>query len=214
MPDKQEVLARYGLTLSKNVLRRLHTVGITAQPQVSLEYQHQGGHYVVRGIESGGAIKDIGRYVTYCGLDGEPLTYLHPLDAIGVNGVHSVVVSPAFARLEAFRIGRTWQLLITEHRPGEVVRGRRPSLENKLLFRGVNGFTESHSLEKSVAEDLPMPAFWSRAGERIEIPERFVGAVKAATQGARCVGCSHSHYLRPPSPNPEAATSESHASDH
>lgn len=214
MPDKQEVLARYGLTLSKNVLHRLHTVGITAQPQVSLEYQHQSSRYVVRGIESGGAIKDIGRYVTYCGLDGEPLTYLHPLDAIGVNGVHSVVVSPAFVRVEAFRIGRTWQLLVTEHRPGEVVRGKRPSLENSLLFRGVNGFTESHGSEKSTAEDSPMPAFWSRAGERIEIPERFVAAVKAAAQGARCIGCSHSHYLRPPSANPEAAASESHASDH
>lgn len=206
MPDKQEVLARYGLALSKNVLRRLHTVGIAAQPQVSLEYQHQGGHYVVRGIESGGAIKDIGRYVTYCGLDGQPLTYLHPLDAIGVNGVHSVVVSPAFVRLEAFRIGRTWQLLVSEHRPGEVVRGRRPSLENTLLFRGVNGFTESHSSDKSAAEDLPVPEFWSRAGERIEIPERFLAAVKAAAQGARCIGCPHSHYLRRPSPNPEAAS--------
>ena len=214
MPDKQEVLARYGLTLSKNVLRRLHTVGITAQPQVSLEYQHQGGHYVVRGIESGGAIKDIGRYVTYCGLDGEPLTYLHPLDAIGVNGVHSVVVSPAFVRLEAFRIGRTWQLLLSEHRPGEVASGRRPPLDNKLLFRGVNGFTESDGSAKSSTEDLPVPEFWSRAGESIEIPERFLGAVKAAAQGARCIGCSHSHYLRPSSPNPRAAASESHASDH
>ena len=206
MSDKQNVLARYGLTLSKNVLRRLHTVGITAQPQVSLEHQHVAGHYVVRGIESGGAIKEIGRYVTYCAPEGEPLTYLHPLDAIGVNGVHSVVVSHVFVRVEAFRIGRTWQLLITEHRPSEVASGRRPSLENKPLFRGVNGFTGSSGSERSTAaEDLAMPEFWSRAGERIEIPERFIGAVKAAVQGARCIGCSHSHYLQPPIPKFSAA---------
>lgn len=203
MADRQDLLARHGLTLSKGVLRRLHNVGITAQPQVSLEHQHGAGRYVVRGIESGGAIKDIGRYVTYCGLNGEPLTYVHPLDAIGVNGVHSVVVSRAFVRVEAFRIGRTWQLLITEHRPSEVGTGRRPSLENKPLFRGVNGFTDSNSSEKSAAAgDLPIPEFWSRAGETVEIPGRFIAAVKAAAQGARCIGCSHSHYLQPAIPPP------------
>jgi hypothetical protein len=204
MSNDQNLLARYGLTLSKNVLRRLHTVGITAQPQVSLEYQHAVGCYVVRGIESGGAIKEIGRYVTYCGLDGESLTYLHPLDALGVNGVHSVVVSPAFVRVEAFRVGRTWQLLVTQHRPSEVVNGRRPSLDNKPLFRGVNGFTDSSASENSTAaEGLAIPKFWSRAGERVEIPERFIAAAKAAVQGAQCIGCSHSHYLQPAIPTGE-----------
>ena len=206
MSDEQSVLTRYGLTLSKTVLRRLHTVGITAQPQVSLEYQQAAGRYVLRGIESGGAIKEIGRYVTYCGLDGDPLIYLHPLDAIGVNGVHSVVVSPAFVRIEAFRVGRTWQLLVTQHRPSEVVNGRRPSLENKPLFRGVNGFTDSSASERfTSAEDLAIPNFWSRAGERVEIPERFIAAVTAAVQGAQCIGCSHSHYLQPAIPKTSAA---------
>ena len=206
MSNDKNLLARYGLTLSKNVLRRLHTVGIMVHPQVSLEHRHVAGHYVVRGIESGGAIKDIGRYVTYCGLDGEPLTYLHPLDAIGVNGVHSVVVSPAFVRIEAFRVGRTWQLLVTQHRPSEVANGRRPSLENKPLFRGVNGFTDSSASESSTAaEDLAIPKFWSRAGERVEIPERFIAAVKAAVQGAQCIGCSHSHDLQPAIPTTREA---------
>lgn len=199
MPKDQSVLARHGLTLSKNVLKRLQSVGIVVHPQVSLEHQNAAGQYVVRGIECGGAIKDIGRYVTYCGLDGESLTYLHPLDAIAVNGVHSVVVSPAFVRVEAFRVGRTWQLLVTEHRPGAVVNGRRPELENKVLFRGINGFTESTASDGSVSKkDVAIPEFWSRAGEKIEIPERFTAAVKAAVQGGQCIGCSHSHYLRAP----------------
>jgi hypothetical protein len=206
MSNDQNLLARYGLTLSKNVLRRLQSVGIVVHPQVSLEYQHVAGHYVVRGIECGGAIKDIGRYVTYCGLDGESLTYLHPLDAIGVNGVHSVVVSPAFVRVEAFRVGRTWQLLVTQHRPGVVVNGRRPVLDNKPLFRGINGFIESSDSERSIAAaDLAVPKFWSRAGERVDIPERFIASVNAAVQGAQCIGCSHSHYLKAPICKPMAA---------
>src|SRR2546430_12148682 len=51
--------------------RRLNDVGIIAQSQVSLEHQHLAKRYVVRGIESGGAVKDLGRYVTFCGPDGE-----------------------------------------------------------------------------------------------------------------------------------------------
>ncbi len=64
MPDKQDSLALRGLTLSRRVLRRLNEVGIFAQSQVSLEHQHLAKRYVVRGIESGGAVKDLGRYVT------------------------------------------------------------------------------------------------------------------------------------------------------
>ena len=40
MPDKQESLARRGLTLPRRVLRRLNEVGIFVQSQVSLEHQH------------------------------------------------------------------------------------------------------------------------------------------------------------------------------
>ena len=74
MQDKQDFLARRGIALARRVLRRLDEVGIFAQPSVSLEHQHLAGRYVVRGIESGGAVKEIGRYVTFCGPDGEPLT--------------------------------------------------------------------------------------------------------------------------------------------
>ena len=58
MPDKQDSLAQRGLTLSRRLLRRLDEVGIFAQSQVSLEHQHLAKRYVVRGMESGGAVKD------------------------------------------------------------------------------------------------------------------------------------------------------------
>src|SRR5882724_4814766 len=102
MPAKQDSLTRRGLTLSRRVLRHLNEVGIFAQSQVSLEHQHLAKRYVVRGIESGGAVKDLGRYVTLCGPDGEPLPYLHPIDAIGVNGVHAEVVAESLCESSYF----------------------------------------------------------------------------------------------------------------
>jgi len=194
MPDKQDSMARRGLTLSKRVLRRLAEVGIFVQSQVSLEHQHLAKRYVVRGTESGGAVKELGRYVTFCGPDGEPLPYLHPIDAIGVNGVHAVVVAPALVRIELFRAGRTCQLLITKHEPGKVENNKRPLLENRVLFRGVNGLVDLGDL----AGRSVMPEFWSRAGELLGIPPVFAAAVGAATKGVSCVGCSHSHYLAIP----------------
>jgi hypothetical protein len=200
MPDKQDSLAHRGLTLSRRVLRRLNEVGIFAQSQVSLEHQHLAKRYVVRGIESGGAVKDLGRYVTFCGPDGEPLPYLHPIDAIGVNGVHAVVVAPVLMRIELFRAGRTCQLLITKHEPGNAEDGRRPPLENRVFFRGVNGLVDLELLRtgSDLAGRSVMPQFWSRAGEMLGIPGVFAAAVGAATKGVSCVGCSHSHYLVTP----------------
>jgi hypothetical protein len=199
MQDPQDFLAHRGIALARRVLRRLDEVGIFAQPTVSLEHQHLAGRYVARGIESGGAVKEIGRYVTFCGLEGEPLAYLHPIDAIGVNGVHAVVIAPVLVRIELFRAGRTCQLLITKHQPGKVENGRRPLLENTVLFRGVNGFLDGEPSGKE--NHMPasaMPRFWSRSGEQREIPLVFVAAVRGATTGTTCVGCSHTHCLIAP----------------
>jgi hypothetical protein len=195
--DKQDSLASRGLTLSRRVLRRLNEVAIFAQSQVSLEHQHLAKRYVVRGIESGGAVKDLGRYVTFCGAEGEPLPYLHPTDAIGANGVHAVVLAPVLVRIELFRAGRTCQLLISKHGPGKAENGRRPAMENRVLFRGVNGLVGLDLLR--AGSDLDgrsvVPEFWSRAGEILGIPLAFAPVVGAAIRGANCVGCSHSHYL-------------------
>lgn len=200
MAGTQDSLARRGLTLSRRVLRRLNEVGIIAQSQVSLEHQHLAKRYMVRGIESGGAVRDLGRYVTFCGPQGEPLPYLYPIDAIGVNGVHAVVVAPVLVRIESFRAGRTCQLLITKHEPGKVEHGRRPPLENMVLFRGVNGLVNLALLRScsDLAGRPVMPEFWSRGGEMLGIPAVFAAAAGAAIKGANCVGCSHSHYLVTP----------------
>jgi hypothetical protein len=199
MQNKQESLARRGLTLSREVLKRLNSVGIVAQSNVSLERQHLAGRYVMRGIESGGAVKQLGRYVTFCGPDGATLSYLHPIDAIAVNGVHAVVVAPVLVRIELFRAGRTCQLLITRHQPGTSEKARRPLIESSLLFRGVNGFTESKlSCSTNDLGAPQVPRFWSRSGEELPIPSMFGEGVAAATRGASCIGCSHAHFLTAP----------------
>jgi hypothetical protein len=102
-------------------------------------------------------------------------------------------------RIELFRAGRTCQLLITRHEPGKVEHDKRPPLENKILFRGVNGLVDRDLLR--AGEDLAgsvMPEFWSRGGEVVGVPAVFAAAVGAGTKGASCVGCSHSHYLVAP----------------
>ena len=93
---QRQLLNQVGLRLSRQALRVLKERGIFVQAAVSLEHQHLAKRYVVRGVESGGATGDVGRYVTFTQEDGQPIEYLHPVEAIGVNGVHAVVLAPCW----------------------------------------------------------------------------------------------------------------------
>src|SRR5271157_3932876 len=186
-----------GLRLSRQALRVLKERGIFAHSPVSLEHQHLAKRYVVRGLESGGAVGDLGRYVTFTQEDGQPIVWLHPVEAIGVNGLHAVVVAPVLVRVEMLRKGRTYELLITQHRPGIVSDGKRPPLETRVLFRGIHGRLELDlsGIDKNQAGAV-LPMFYSLAGEEINIPKRFHEAIRAITKAVNCVGCSHCHFAR------------------
>src|ERR1035438_1323876 len=93
---------------------------------VVLEHQYLAKRYVVRGLESGGAAGELGRYVTFTQEDGQPIEWLHPVEAIGVNGLHAVVVAPVLVRGEMLRKGQTYELLISRHSPGKTSDGKRP----------------------------------------------------------------------------------------
>ena len=136
-----------------------------------LEYQHQANRYVIHGTESGGAVREIGRYVTFCGPEGEPIEQLHPIDSLGPNGAHAVVVAPVLVKVDMFRYGRTYQLLISRHEPQPTSNGKRPTLKNTEIFRGTDGFLhlELFGKDKHLAGTV-MPDFFSRAGEKLEIP--------------------------------------------
>jgi hypothetical protein len=188
-----------GLRLSRQALRVLKDRGIFAYSPVSLQHQHLANRYVVRGLESGGAAGDVGRYVSFAGEEGQPIEYLHPVEAIGVNGVHAVVVAPGVVRIDMLRKGRTYELLITRHRPSKVENGRRPQLDTTILFRGIHGRLELDlSGKDKIQAGAVMPTFYSRAGEEIVVPQKFADAVRQIVKAVHCSGCVHCHYVRGP----------------
>ena len=199
-----------GLPLARKALRVLRNAGIYAPAMVTLEHQHLAKRYVVRGLEAGGAIPDLGRYVTFAGPDGERIAYLHPVESIAVNGLHAVVIAPVLVRVDMLRKGRTYEVLITEHKPGESENGSRPELESTILFRGIHGRVELDLAGKDKAQaGSVLPTFYSLAGEPIPIPKKFAGVLKTAVKGANCPRCTHSHYLlRPKTAAVAVATSE------
>jgi len=196
---RKRSLDQLGLRLSRQALRVLRERGIFAHSAVSLEHQHLAKRYVVRGLESGGAVGDLGRYVTFAREDGQPIECLHPVEAIGVNGLHAVVVAPVLVRIEMLRKNQTYELLITQHRPSNASNGKRPALETKALFRGIHGRLELDLSGKDKNQaGVVLPTFYSLAGEEVAIPERFHEAIRAMTKAVNCIGCSHCHFVRAP----------------
>ncbi len=186
-----------GLRLSRQALRVLRDRGIFVHSAVSLEHQHLAKRYVVRGLESGGAVGDLGRYVTFAQEDGQAIDCLHPVEAIGVNGLHAVVVARVLVRIEMLRKERTYELLVTQHWPGEVSDGRRPPLETKVLFRGIHGRLELDLCGRNKSQaGAVLPTFYSLAGEKVTIPKRFQEAIRAVTKAVNCIGCSHCHFSK------------------
>lgn len=189
--------AHRGLVLPRRALRRLAEAGIFAQASVSLEYQQLAQRYVVRGVESGGAVEGLGRYVTFCGDQGEPLPWLHPLDGIGVNGVHALVVALTLVRVEMFRRGQTYDVLISHIAPDRESTGKRPALQSTTIFRAEEGYLPVDlAKRRRDQKESEMPRFYSRAGEPLPVPGQFESVIRAVTSGVLCLGCKHSHYLR------------------
>jgi hypothetical protein len=192
---KNRLIAEIGLRLPRQAIRMLKDRGIYVNAAVSLEHQHLAARHVVRGIESGGAVGDLGRYVTFAADNGEPADCLQEVDAIGVNGVHSIVIAPVIVRIDMLRVARTYELLITRHKPNVTDDGSRPKLRTDILYRGVYGRLEM-DLDQTTAPGVLMPTFYSFAGEEVSIPKKFAQAVSAATRAVNCIGCTHSHYVR------------------
>ena len=198
---RQKFTGTAGVPLPRRAVRVLKDRGIFAHALVSIEHQLLAQRYVVRGLESGGSVGDVGRYVTFADKEGQPLEYLHPVEAIGVNGLHAVVLSPAFVRVDMLRKGRTYELLITQHSLNSVENGHRPQSATEVLFRGIHGRVELDLCGKDKAQaGSIVPTFYSLAGEPVATPEKFLGVLRAATKGVNCIGCSHAHYLRKPRP--------------
>jgi len=185
-----------GLILPEAAIGPLKKYGIYAQTAVSLEHQSVAKRYVVRGVESGGAVEETGRYVTYAGENGEKLNWLQPVDSLTVNGIHALVIAQVLTRVEIFRKGHTYELRITRHRPGPGEPRRRPELLAESVFHGHEGYLglELWGKDKDFAGAV-VPEFFTRSGEKMQVPDCFEAATRAATHAVNCVGCEHSHFL-------------------
>jgi hypothetical protein len=193
-----EILARQGLRFPAITLKCLRTAGIYCQPSVSIEHQHLAKKYVLRGVESGGAVAEVGAYASFVDEQGYALPWLQRVDSIGVNGVHAIVVAPVLVRVQMLRITRTYDLLITRHSLASAPNNSRPRLESSILFYGRRGGLEMELWGKDAAfRGVVSPVFYTRAGESVALPQDFQRAVTQVTAAACCLGCSHCHLLGP-----------------
>jgi hypothetical protein len=196
----------HGLSLPAATLQALQRRGIYCTPGVTVEHQHLAKRYVLRGVESGGAVADMGRFCAYLSADGLPLPWLQTIDSLAVNGRHAIILAESLVRVEMLRMIRTCELSISLHalslQPGRT----RPEITSKLLFRGHDGFLplelwreEHRTLRGNLA-----PIFYTRGGEPMQVPRRFDEALRKVTAAVCCIGCKHTHVGVPPKAN-EAA---------
>jgi hypothetical protein len=192
-PD--EVLALRGLRLPAVALKRLQRAGIYCQPAISIEFQRGAQRYLIRGVESGGAVAQIGAYCGFLDDSGALLNMLQPVHAVGVNGLHVAVLSPTLVRGQMFRAGTSYELLLSHHVLISVEGKGRPVLRNSILFHGKHGGLEMELWGKSSQQlcGLVSPVFYSKSGDQLAIPDRFHDALLRLTAGACCIGCRHSH---------------------
>ena len=209
--DTREVLARQGLRLPALTLKQLRSKGIYCQPSLSIEHQQLAARYVLRGIESGGAVAELGAYSSFVDEHGQPLSWLQRIDSVGVNGVHAIVIARVLVRLEMVRVQRTYDLLITRHSLVSSASVLRPKLRSEIVFFGRRGSLELELWGKdSSFRGLIVPMFYTRSGESAEIPKHFQHATALITAAVSCTGCRHCHLLQPKSidPSPELIVPE------
>ena len=196
--DRNEVLALRGLRLPAIALKSLQQSGVFCQPAVSIEYQKGAARYVIRGVESGGAVADIGAYCGFVDEAGFSLSVRQPIMSIGVNGLHQAVLSPSLVRIQIFRAATVCELLVTLHRLLPVDGRQRPQLGNSVLFHAKHGRLDPEWFGKDPQTlQGAAPIFSSRSGDERHLPERFHNAIVHATAGACCCGCRHCHLSEP-----------------
>jgi hypothetical protein len=204
LPLKQKPVsprhALHGLSLPATVLGALQKRGIYCVPGISVEHQHLARRYVLRGVESGGAVADMGRACAYLTSTGNSLPWLQSIDSLAVNGRHAIFLAESLVRIEMFRTVRTYELAISLHTLSLPTVRTRPEISSRLLFRGRDGtlpldlWKEGHrALRGEVA-----PTFYNRSGEPMGLPMHFEEAIKKMTGAVCCVGCRHTHVGLPP----------------
>lgn len=189
-----------GLSLPAGVLKALHKRGIYCVPGLSVEHQHFAKRYVLRGVESGGAVSDMGRACAFIAPDGTPLPWLQSLYSLAVNGRHAIFLAESLVRLEMLRSLQSYELVITSHSLLRAAARKRPEIASKLVFRGKDGVLPFELWKEKYRESRGKvaPTFYDRAGEVIQLPRQFEGAIRELTLAVCCIGCRHTHLGVPP----------------
>jgi hypothetical protein len=192
--------ALHGLSLPATMLQALQRRGIYCTPGVTVEHQHRAKRYVLRGVESGGAVADMGRFCAYLSPDGLPLPWLQCIDSLAVNGRHAIFLAESLVRLEMSRMVRTCELSISLHSLSLPPGRTRPEITSKWLFRGRDGVLplELWKEEHRALRGQLAPIFYTRAGEPMEVPQRFEEGIRKITAAVCCIGCKHTHVGVPP----------------
>lgn len=190
----------HGLSLPAATLQALQRRGIYCTPGVTVEHQHLAKRYVLRGVESGGAVADMGRFCAYLSADGLPLPWLQTIDSLAVNGRHAIILAESLVRVEMLRMIRTCELSISLHALSLQFGRTRPEITSKSMFRGHDGFLplELWREEHRMLRGQLAPVFYTRSGEPMELPRRFEEAIRKITSAVCCIGCKHTHVGVPP----------------
>jgi hypothetical protein len=197
-PNDRELLARLGLRFPATTLKRLRSAGIFCQPSVSIEYQRDARSYLLRALESGGAIAELGAYCGFVDGDGSELTWSERVDNLAVNGLHAIVIAPVLVRLEMVRNRLTYDLLITLHSLTNVSPKQRPKIESSIIFHGSGSVMAvgNHAEPRKVC-----PPFYSHSREGFAVPSQFRDAVQRMAGAVWCAGCRHCHLSQAPDTN-------------
>jgi len=178
------------LVLPKMMVQKLESAGVYCQTWVTAERQVRADRWVLRGVESGGSTREVGRYISFFSPDGRRLPWLQKMDRVGSNGVHAVLVGAALVSVEMARIEQTYELLIVRYTLGAPGAAKKPPIISTVVFRGIDGQLSEELRKQGLA-----PEFFSRSGEVRPIPEAFCDAVKLVTAAVSCLNCRHSHGL-------------------
>jgi hypothetical protein len=187
------------LTLPAAAVQKLRRAGIYCNTSITVEFQQATKRHVLRGRESGGATRQFGHYMTFCGDGGDRLPWLLRPDSLTSNGDHAIVLAQVLVSVEMLRVEHTYELLVARHELRAEKQGGRPRIHSKLVFRGWQGQLPLDLVERDRAISGKIaPEFFTRAGEVRQLPAAYVAAIESATAAANCVACSHAHFLVAP----------------
>jgi hypothetical protein len=105
------------------------------------------------------------------------------------------VIAPELVRIEMLRIGHTCELAITRLWLNSEEGHTRPAIAVAPLFRGHQGTlaVELWNAGNKILRGTVAPAFYTAAGEVLNLPERFDVALRKITGAIVCLGCKHAH---------------------